>query len=164
MTISAAGFGHQISWEDEEAPPGHDISFKRSIEIVGTGVFIRALCPKWLLEWAPTRKIREVRDGFAEFRVRSPRTGILRLSLNSKCAVISSGDDQRAKVLRREGREEGSPLESRHRKRRVLGRRRTEARRGGTHWYVVGTRAVGTSVYTSTVQETCSCSTLLDTR
>ena len=74
MTISAAGFGYPISWEDTEAPPGHDMSFKRSVEIVGTGVLIRALCPKWLFEWAPTRKIREARDGFAEFRVCSLRT------------------------------------------------------------------------------------------
>jgi len=94
MTISAAGFGYQITWEDEETPPGHGMTFKRSVEIVGTGIFIRVLCPKWLFEWAPTRKIREARDGFAEFRVRSPRTGILRLSWNSTCAVISSGDDQ----------------------------------------------------------------------
>ena len=72
MTISAAGFGRQINWEDDEAPPGHDLSFKRSVEAVGTGVFIRVLCPKWLFEWGPVQKIREARDGFAEFRVRSP--------------------------------------------------------------------------------------------
>lgn len=69
MTISAAGFGHQINWEDGEAPPGHDLSFKRSIEIIGAGVFIKAICPKWIFEWGPTKKIRETRDGFAEFRV-----------------------------------------------------------------------------------------------
>ena len=97
MTISAAGFGYQINWEDEEAPPGHEISFKRSVEIVGTGVFIRVLCPKWLFDWAPTKKIKEARDGFAEFRVCSsrtrPGTGIPRLSINSMCAVIFSRDD-----------------------------------------------------------------------
>jgi len=71
MTISAAGFGYQLNWEDDEASPGHDLSFKRSIEIVGTGLFIRVLCPNWIFEWAPTKKIREARDGFAEFRVRS---------------------------------------------------------------------------------------------
>ncbi|KAF9653322.1 cytochrome P450 [Thelephora ganbajun] len=68
MTISAAGFGHQINWEDDEASPGHKLSFKQSVEVVGTGVFIRVLCPKWIFEWAPIKKIREVRDGFAEFR------------------------------------------------------------------------------------------------
>ena len=111
MTISAAGFGYQINWEDEDTPPGHDMSFKRSVEIVSNGIFTRGLCPKWLFEWAPTRKIREVRDGFAEFRVRSLRTGILRPSFNSACAVIFSGDDQRTEILQREGREEGPPLE-----------------------------------------------------
>ena len=71
MTISAAGFGRRINWEDDEVSPGHDLSFKRSVEIVGTGIFIRALCPKWIFEWAPTTKIREARDGFAEFQVYS---------------------------------------------------------------------------------------------
>jgi hypothetical protein len=69
MTISAAGFGHRISWEDDEVPPGHKLSFKQSVEIIGTGIFVRLLCPKWLFEWAPIEKIREARDGFAEFRV-----------------------------------------------------------------------------------------------
>ena len=74
MTISAAGFGHKIRWEDEEVSPGHRLSFKRVVGIVSIGIFIRALCPKWIFEWAPVEKIREVRDGFAEFRVRSLRT------------------------------------------------------------------------------------------
>ena len=80
MTISAAGFGYQMSWEDKQTPSGHEMTLKRSIEIVSTGLLTRLLCPKWLFEWAPTRNIREVRDGFAEFRVRSLCTGILWLS------------------------------------------------------------------------------------
>lgn len=114
MTISAAGFGHQIQWEDEEAPPGHALSFKKSVEIVGAGLFIRVLCPKRIFEWAPTKKIREARDGFAEFRVCSLRTrscaSIRRLRMILGCVVVFGGDDQRTEVLRREGREEGSPL------------------------------------------------------
>ena len=97
MTISAAAFGRRITWEDDEAHPGHDLSFKQSIEAVGTGLFVRLLWPKWIFEWAPTEKIREARDGFTEFQVCSPRTlprtGILSLSFNSTCAVIFSGDD-----------------------------------------------------------------------
>ena len=72
MTISGAAFGHRISWEDDEAHPGHDLSFKQFIEVVSTGIFIRTLCPKWILEWAPTEKIREASDGFTEFRVCPP--------------------------------------------------------------------------------------------
>lgn len=68
MTISAAGFGHRIRWGDDDVPPGHKLSFKQSVAILGTGLSIRILCPKWLFEWAPTEKIREARDGFAEFR------------------------------------------------------------------------------------------------
>ena len=69
MTISAAAFGRRTGWRDDEVPAGHSMSFKRAIEIVGTGVFIRVLCPKWIFKWGPTEKIREARDGFAEFRV-----------------------------------------------------------------------------------------------
>ena len=72
MAISAAGFGRRINWEDDEAPPGHDLSFKQSVQAVGAGILIRILCPKWIFEWAPTKKIRDARDGFAEFRVRPP--------------------------------------------------------------------------------------------
>jgi hypothetical protein len=71
MTISAAGFGDKICWGDEEVSPGHRLSFKRAVWIVSFGIFVRALCPKWIFEWAPIEKIREVRDGFVEFRVRS---------------------------------------------------------------------------------------------
>ena len=71
MTISAAGFGYRINWEDNKVPPGHKLSFKKSVKLIGTGVFVRLLCPKWLFEWAPIEKIREARDGFAEFRVGS---------------------------------------------------------------------------------------------
>lgn len=69
MIISAAGFGHRIDWENEEVPPGHNLSFKRSVEIISSGILLRLVCPKWIFEWAPTEKIREARDGFAEFRV-----------------------------------------------------------------------------------------------
>ena len=92
MTISAAAFGRRISWEDNEAHPGHDLSFKQSIEAVATGVTIRIVCPKLIFEWAPTKKIREARDGFAEFRVgpprTRPRTGIPRLSLTRSASHI----------------------------------------------------------------------------
>ena len=70
MTISAAAFGRRTGWRDDEVPSGHRMSFKRSIGIVGTGILLRLLCPKWIFEWGPTKPIREARDGFAEFRVR----------------------------------------------------------------------------------------------
>lgn len=71
MTISAAGFGHRIDWEDGEVPPGHKLSFKQSVERIGTGIFAKLFCPNWLFEWAPIEKIREARDGYTEFRVSS---------------------------------------------------------------------------------------------
>ena len=92
-----------MRWGDEEAPPGHALSLKRAVEIVSTGVFLRLLCPKWIFEWAPTKRIREVRDGFAELRVRllraRPRTVILRLRMSPAYTVVFGGDDQQAEVL-----------------------------------------------------------------
>ena len=107
MIISAAGFGYQVNWEDEEAPPGHTMSFKRTVETLDTGLLIKLLCPKWLFEWAPTQKIREARDGFVDFHVRQLRTrtlfGALRPRFDTRHIVVPSGDDQRTAVLRRQG-------------------------------------------------------------
>ena len=69
MIISTAAFGRRTGWGDDKVPPGHGMSFKRAIKIVGTGILLRVLCPKWIFEWGPTERIREARDGFAEFRV-----------------------------------------------------------------------------------------------
>src|SRR5579872_2301335 len=90
MTISAAGFGRQISWEDNEAPDGHKLTFKHCVEIVGTGIFIRVLCPGWFFDWAPFEKIREARDGFAEFRVREHEVvpGCILMSSDSSVTLI----------------------------------------------------------------------------
>jgi hypothetical protein len=74
MTISAAGFWYRISWNDNQVPAGHKLSFKQSIEIVGARLFTKLLCPKWIFEWAPTQKFREARAGFTEFQVRTPLT------------------------------------------------------------------------------------------
>ena len=97
MTISAAGFGRRIPWGDDEVPPGHELSFKRSVEILGTGLFVRLVCPKWLFEWAPTEKIREARDGFAEFRVSTtytlPGVGTLQRGSDATSIVLPNGDD-----------------------------------------------------------------------
>ena len=104
MTISAAGFGRQIEWEDGKAPPGHNLTFKRSVEAVSFGLFIRLISPKWLFEWGPTQKIRDARDGFAEFRVSSlrirPRTNTHRLRIYPTRAVLFGRDDQWAEILR----------------------------------------------------------------
>jgi len=103
MIISATAFGRRTSWKDDEVPPGHHLSFKRSIAIVGTGLFIRALCPKWIFKWAPVEKIKEARDGFAEFRVCSlwarPRISAIMLGTNPTRTVVFVGVDQRAEVL-----------------------------------------------------------------
>ena len=92
MTISAAGFGLRIGWEDDEVPPGHKFSFKRSIQSIGTGIFIKLLCPNWLVEWGPIEKIREARDGFSEFRA-SPLSMTPGWGTDAMYTVISGGAD-----------------------------------------------------------------------
>lgn len=102
MTISAAAFGRRIGWEDDQPLPGHKLSFKRSVQIVGSGVLIRVLCPKWLFELAPTKKIREARDGFAEFQVRTNtwlRTQIFGSNFISMRTVLFNGDDPRTQAV-----------------------------------------------------------------
>ena len=95
MALSAAAFGYPINWGDNEVPSGHKLSFKQSVETLGSGLAVRFLSPKWLFEWAPTKKIRDARDGFAEFRVRSPgRVDALPPSIYLTRVVIYGGDDQ----------------------------------------------------------------------
>jgi len=96
MAISAAGFGRRIDWEDDEAPPGHQMSFKRSVETVSAGLFIRLISPKWVFEWGPTQKIRDARDGFAEFRVRPPR-----IRLHSGTPSAENKSCTRSRIWRR---------------------------------------------------------------
>ena len=97
MTFSAAAFGRRMTWEDNEPHPGYRLSFKQSIEAMDAVLFVKMLYPKWIIEWAPTKKIRKARHDFAEFQVCSPRTrpctDSLQLSFNSTCTVIFNGDD-----------------------------------------------------------------------
>ena len=73
MTISAAGFGRQINWGDDEVPPGHKLSFKQAFESLKAGLFVKLISPEWLFDWAPTKKIREAREGYAEYQVCPPQ-------------------------------------------------------------------------------------------
>jgi hypothetical protein len=98
MTISAAGFGRNMSWEDDGPPHGHRLSLKRSVELISAGLFVEVLCPNWIFAWAPTKKIREPRDGFAKFRVRPWRPNWVRCSRAGTYladTVIPDGNDQR---------------------------------------------------------------------
>lgn len=67
FVIGVAGFGRPIGWSDDLAvPPGHRMSFKESLHLVSTGIFLKAFLPKWLTSWAPTRRIREVKIAYEE--------------------------------------------------------------------------------------------------
>ena len=73
MTISAAGFGRKINWGDDEVPSGHKLSFKQAFESLEAGLFVKLISPEWLFDWAPTQKVREAREGYAEYHVCSPQ-------------------------------------------------------------------------------------------
>ncbi|KDQ10985.1 hypothetical protein BOTBODRAFT_177679 [Botryobasidium botryosum FD-172 SS1] len=71
LVISAAGFGRRVPWAEEvgglsdtKPPPGHAITFIRSISVICTGLYVRLAFPDWVLglraEW------RTVRTAFYE--------------------------------------------------------------------------------------------------
>lgn len=67
--ISAAGFGHKMTWKENKAiPPGHLMSFETSLYTVSTYVLQRLLLPDWAV--GLTKKTREIDLGFKELRVR----------------------------------------------------------------------------------------------
>lgn len=68
MSISVNIFGHQINWEDGKPTLEHALTFKRLVQVVSAGIFLKMMCPDWFL-WAPTKGIRDARDAFVEFRV-----------------------------------------------------------------------------------------------
>jgi len=67
LVISAAGFGRRISWrEDTDAkpPPGHALTFKRSITTVCSNLVLKFILPEWAM--GLTSKWSRVRLGFHE--------------------------------------------------------------------------------------------------
>ncbi|KAF7760802.1 hypothetical protein Agabi119p4_10211 [Agaricus bisporus var. burnettii] len=65
--ISAAGFGHKMTWKENKAiPPGHLMSFETSLYTVSTYVLQRLLLPDWAV--GLTKKTREIDLGFKELR------------------------------------------------------------------------------------------------
>lgn len=68
FVIGSAGFGKTLDWKEETVlPPGHKISFKEALHTVTTRIFLRLICPNWILNM--TEKGRETRQGFEELGV-----------------------------------------------------------------------------------------------
>ncbi|OCH86802.1 cytochrome P450 [Obba rivulosa] len=65
--IGIAGFGRRMSWSDEEGPaPGHKLTFKDALHTVSTDLFLKVVCPGWLLKLGPTERIRHFHTAYDE--------------------------------------------------------------------------------------------------
>lgn len=48
FVIGAAGFGRQVSWEDDNStPPGHKMPFKEALNITSVSLRVKILLPRW---------------------------------------------------------------------------------------------------------------------
>jgi hypothetical protein len=58
------GFGKSITWTDNnEIPPGHKMSFKESLHILSTDIFVKLIVPSWAMGLTPhTRRVRTAFD------------------------------------------------------------------------------------------------------
>lgn len=68
FTISAAGFGHKLSWKGGHTiPPGHKMTFKDSLYTVTTYIIPRLALPGWVMSLS--KKGKEIVLGFEELRM-----------------------------------------------------------------------------------------------
>jgi hypothetical protein len=67
-TSPLSGFGRRIAWSDNTiVPPGHDMSFKESLNIISSDVVLKLLVPSWAMGLTP--RLRRVRAAFDEIEV-----------------------------------------------------------------------------------------------
>ncbi|KAF4621313.1 hypothetical protein D9613_000776 [Agrocybe pediades] len=65
FVIGVAGFGRRISWRDDEVvPAGHTMSFKESLHIASSDVFMKVFLPNAAMKL--TGRTRRVQTAFAE--------------------------------------------------------------------------------------------------
>ncbi|EMD35530.1 hypothetical protein CERSUDRAFT_116271 [Gelatoporia subvermispora B] len=68
--IGIAGFGRRMSWSDEEAlSSGHKLKFKDALHTVSTDLFLKVVCPGWLLRLGPTERIRHFRLAYDDLEL-----------------------------------------------------------------------------------------------
>ncbi|KAG8804528.1 hypothetical protein FRC18_007099 [Serendipita sp. 400] len=66
MVISTAAFGMKLSWGDDGAcPPGHSMTFKKTLHFVGNGLVHRIVLPDWILNLYQLG--RDTKTAYSEF-------------------------------------------------------------------------------------------------
>ncbi|KAF7983462.1 hypothetical protein HWV62_21746 [Athelia sp. TMB] len=66
--ISVAGFGRRIKWRDDQViPPGHQMTYQKSLHIVSSDVFLKLIVPEWAM--GLTKRTRNARIAFDELKV-----------------------------------------------------------------------------------------------
>ncbi|KAI0720718.1 cytochrome P450 [Cerioporus squamosus] len=52
FVIGSAGFGRSVSWKESAvAPPGHAMTFKDALDVIGQKLFYKLIFPDWALRW-----------------------------------------------------------------------------------------------------------------
>lgn len=63
------GFGKRSSWNDDvNVPAGHRMTFKDSLHIASTDIFLKLFIPSWILRHGTT-KMRNIEVAFEELDV-----------------------------------------------------------------------------------------------
>ncbi|KAF9465029.1 cytochrome P450 [Collybia nuda] len=109
FVIGAAGFGRNISWQDDAILPiGHQITFKDALHIVTTDVFLKLIVPDKAL--GLTKRTRNVRLAFDELhqymsemiRDRQASKKEIRYDLFSSLLAANNEDSDEAKLTESE--------------------------------------------------------------
>lgn len=67
--IALEGFGKRSSWlDDDELPTGHQMTFKDSLHIASTDIFLKLFIPNWILRHG-TAKMQSIEVAFDELSV-----------------------------------------------------------------------------------------------
>lgn len=54
---------------------------QEALHLVSTGIFVKALTPNWVMKWAPTKRMLEIKTAFEELEVAVGLYGTLPLFL-----------------------------------------------------------------------------------
>ncbi|KAG8773179.1 hypothetical protein FRC15_002220 [Serendipita sp. 397] len=66
MIICSAGFGMRVPWIDTEPPPGHNMTFKRAMEVISSDILLKVIVPRMFMNWSKRTAI--VESGFNELQ------------------------------------------------------------------------------------------------
>ncbi|KIP01931.1 hypothetical protein PHLGIDRAFT_320485 [Phlebiopsis gigantea 11061_1 CR5-6] len=70
QVMGAAGFGRNISWNDDDIVQGqHQLTFKQSLEAATSNVLLRMVLPKWVYKLQFINRVKEIKLAFDELEI-----------------------------------------------------------------------------------------------